>query len=96
MSEVSVKETGSDAVALVEEDTHSSLSLLSITDGKNDRDIPAVKFIEDIGAFAESFSPPASPELMIGAFSDMFSKYKAYETSLGQKREWCHWTDSPI
>eukprot|EP00978_Attheya_sp_CCMP212_P004440 scaffold9688_cov60-Attheya_sp.AAC.11 len=86
MSEVSVKETGSDAVALVEED-HSSLSLLSITDGKNERDIPAVKFIEDIGAFSESFSPPASPELMIGAFSDMFSKYKAYETSLGQKRE---------
>ncbi len=45
-----------------------------------------VKFIEDIEEFANTFKPPASPELLIGAFSELFSKFKAYETNLSKKR----------
>ena len=76
--------------ALAEEAENTSLSLEDITDGKTDRGIPRAKFIDDIGKFAESFSPPASAELLIGAYSDLFSKFKAYEQSLSQKRKfWC-------
>lgn len=76
--------------ALAEEAENTSLSLEDITDGKTDRGIPRAKFIDDIGKFAESFSPPASAELLIGAFSDLFSKFKTYEQSLSQKRKfWC-------
>jgi hypothetical protein len=63
------------------------MSLLSITEGENERGIPVVKFIDDVGAFAESFSPTASAELLIGAYSELHSKFKTYETSLTQKRE---------
>lgn len=73
--------------ALEEEASSTSLNLSSITDGQNERGIPCVKFIEDIGAFADSFTPVSSAEILIGAFTDLFSKFKAYETSLGQKRE---------
>lgn len=72
--------------ALAEEAENTSLSLEDITDGKTDRGIPQAKFIDDIGKFTESFSPPASAELLIGAYSDLFSKFKAYEQSLSQKR----------
>jgi hypothetical protein len=48
--------------------------------------IPQVRFIEDIDEFAASFKPAASVELLIGAFSDLFSKFKAYETNLANKR----------
>ena len=41
------------------------MSLLSITDGENDRGIPLVKFIEDVDAFANSFTPPSSAELLM-------------------------------
>ena len=75
--------------ALAEEAENTSLSLEDITDGKTDRGIPRAKFIDDIGKFAESFSPPASAELLIGAYSDLFSKFKAYEQSLSQKRKFC-------
>ena len=47
-----------------------------------------MKFVDDIGEFANSFSPPASAELLIGAYSDLFAKFKSYEESLSQKREW--------
>uniref|UniRef100_A0A7R9WBY9 Prefoldin subunit 3 n=1 Tax=Pseudictyota dubia TaxID=2749911 RepID=A0A7R9WBY9_9STRA len=75
-----------DAKALAEEADNTSLSMESVTDGKNARGIPIVKFVEDISAFADSFTPAASAELLIGAFSDLFSKFKAYEQNLSQKR----------
>lgn len=78
---------GRDLKALAKEAENTSLSLESVTDGKSERGIPQVKFIDDIGKFAESFNPPASAELLIGAYSDLFSKFKAYEQSLSQKRE---------
>ena len=71
--------------ALVNEASSTSLSMESITDGKSERGIPAVKFLEDISAFADSFTPTASAELLIGAFSDLFSKFKVYEQNLSQK-----------
>ena len=85
----SAASTSRDLTALTKEAASTSLSLESITDGSNDRDIPNVKFLEDIGDFAASFTPPASAELMIGAFSDLFGKFKTFETSLVQKRELC-------
>ena len=33
-----------------------------------------------------SFDPPASCELLIGAYSDLFSKFKSYEMQLEQKK----------
>jgi hypothetical protein len=72
---------------LEEEAEATSLSLESITDGQNERGIPAVRFLDDIGSFADQFTPPASPELLIGAYSDIFSKFKVYETTLNQKSE---------
>ena len=62
-----------------------NMSLLSITEGENDRGIPHVKFIDDVDAFAASFSPPSSAELLIGAYSELHSKFKTFETSLTQK-----------
>ena len=61
------------------------MSLLSITDGENDRGIPIVKFIVDVDEFANSFTPPSSAELLIGAYSELHSKFKTFETSLTQK-----------
>eukprot|EP00956_Cyclotella_meneghiniana_P024953 scaffold51060_cov65-Cyclotella_meneghiniana.AAC.7 len=69
-----------------EEAPIANISLESITEGKNVRGIPHAKFLEDIDDFANSFNPPASPELLIGAYSDLFSKFKAYESQLSQKR----------
>lgn len=74
-----------------EEDTKAAatpvadMSLLSITDGENARGIPFIKFIEDVDGFANTFTPPASAELMIGAYSELHSKFKTFETSLTQK-----------
>jgi hypothetical protein len=40
----------------------------------------------DIDAFAKSFDgEPASPELLIGAYSDILVKYKQMEVSLDRK-----------
>mmetsp|Transcript_17478 Transcript_17478/g.36679 ORF Transcript_17478/g.36679 Transcript_17478/m.36679 type:complete len:209 (+) Transcript_17478:115-741(+) len=63
----------------------ANISLESITEGENSRGIPTTKFLDDIETFANSFSPPASPELLIGAYSDLYSKFKAYEQQLSQK-----------
>jgi hypothetical protein len=63
----------------------ADMSLLSITEGENARGIPFVKFIDDVDSFANSFTPPASAELMIGAYSELHSKFKTFETSLTQK-----------
>ena len=70
-----------------DEEQIPDMSLLDITDGENERKIPAAKFIEDIAAFTASFSPPASAELLIGAYSELHSKYKRYELTLTRKRK---------
>ncbi len=72
---------------LKSEAEQTSLSFQSITDGMASRDIPKVKFVEDIEGFSNSFDPPASVELMIGAFSDLFGKMKAIEGTLAQRCE---------
>jgi hypothetical protein len=79
-----------DKAKLEEEGDGTSISLESITDGQNERGIPVVRFLDDIGAFSDQFTPPASPELLIGAYTDVFSKFKAYETTLNQKSEYKH------
>lgn len=71
--------------ALTKEGNETSLSLADITDGATERKIPKAKFIEDIDAFSAQFDPPASAELMIGAFSDLFGKMKGLEGSLSQR-----------
>jgi len=71
----------------VDADVDNSISLLLITDGENDRKIPVVKFIDDVDLFADSFSPPASAEILIGAYSEFHSKFKTFETSLTQKKQ---------
>jgi hypothetical protein len=77
-----------DLQALTKEAENTSLKLESITDGTNEHGVPKVLFVEDITTFAKSFDPHASAELMIGAFSDLFGKFKTYEGSLMQKSEW--------
>ena len=71
--------------ALTKEAEQTSLSIESITDGVSERGIPNVKFVEEIDSFSKSFNPPASAELMIGAFSDIFGKMKGVEGTLGQR-----------
>lgn len=70
------------------EEPVADLALTDIIDGTNEREIPAAKFIEDLDAFAETFDPPASAELLIGAYSELHTKYKNYEMRLSQKREY--------
>lgn len=84
MSTEDASNTASDAK---ETTTVDDMSLLSITDGENDRGIPVVKFIEDVDAFSNSFTPPSSAELLIGAYSELHSKFKTFETSLTQKKQ---------
>jgi prefoldin subunit 5 len=81
-----VQETQDRFKSLENEASKTSLKLESITDGFNARGIPTVRFVDDIGEFATSFSPLASAELLIGAYSDLFAKFKSYEESLSQKR----------
>jgi hypothetical protein len=83
-----VQETQDRFKSLENEASKTSLKLESITDGFNARGIPTVRFVDDIGEFATSFSPLASAELLIGAYSDLFAKFKSYEESLSQKSEW--------
>lgn len=61
------------------------LRLSDICEGENERKIPRVKFIEDVGAFADSFDPPLSAELLLGAYTELHGKYKAFEASFTQK-----------
>eukprot|EP00934_Nitzschia_sp_Nitz4_P004709 Nitzschia sp. Nitz4//scaffold12_size214221//9420//10134//NITZ4_001474-RA/size214221-augustus-gene-0.0-mRNA-1//1//CDS//3329534942//4699//frame0 len=81
MSEAVVEKSSSQDVI-----PQADMSLLSITDGENGRGIPFVKFIDDVDAFSNAFDPPASAELMIGAYSELHSKFKTFETSLTQKK----------
>ena len=64
----------------------ANISVEHIIDGKNERDIPATRFIEDIEMFSSSFNPPASVQLLIGAFSDLFGKFKQIEAQLSEKK----------
>eukprot|EP00527_Entomoneis_sp_CCMP2396_P008334 CAMPEP_0198145742 /NCGR_PEP_ID=MMETSP1443-20131203/25018_1 /TAXON_ID=186043 /ORGANISM="Entomoneis sp., Strain CCMP2396" /LENGTH=200 /DNA_ID=CAMNT_0043809453 /DNA_START=87 /DNA_END=686 /DNA_ORIENTATION=- len=63
-----------------------NMSLLDITEGDNERGIPKAKFIDDVEAFSSTFEPPASPELLIGACSDLMNKYRNYEAQLQQRQ----------
>lgn len=76
-----------DLQALTKEAENTSLKLESITDGTNEHGVPKVRFVEDITSFSKTFDPPASAELMIGAYSDLFGKFKTYEGSLVQKKK---------
>ena len=74
--------------ALKKESEETSLDITSITEGMASTSasaIPKVKFIEDIEGFSNSFDPPASVELMIGAFSDLFGKMKGLEVTMNQR-----------
>jgi hypothetical protein len=64
-----------------------NLKLEDISDGMNERNIPSAKFIDDVQSFAFSFTPMASAELLIGAYTDLHSKYKLKEAALAQKRK---------
>mmetsp|Transcript_16616 Transcript_16616/g.45999 ORF Transcript_16616/g.45999 Transcript_16616/m.45999 type:complete len:212 (-) Transcript_16616:100-735(-) len=81
MTSTTAEETKDTAVPV------EDMSLLSITNGENDRGIPFVKFIDDVEAFAKTFTPTASAELLIGAYSELHSKFKTFETTLTQKRQ---------
>jgi hypothetical protein len=69
-----------------EEEVPPDMSLKDITDGDNGRGIPAVLFIDDITAYSESFTPHAGAELLIGAYTQLHTKYKSSEASLQNKR----------
>lgn len=76
-----------DASSGADNENPPDLKLEDISDGFNDRGIPRAKFIEDVAVYAASFQPEASPELLIGAFTDLHSKYKQREFASTQKRE---------
>ena len=49
--------------------------------------IPKVKFIDDISEYVQSFTPKiVTAELLIGAYTQLHTKYKLSETSLLRKR----------
>ena len=61
------------------------------TEGENETyqstSIPKVKFIDDIAQYIESFTPKlVTAELLIGAYTQLHTKYKLSETSLLRKR----------
>jgi prefoldin subunit 5 len=62
-----------------------NMSIQSIIEGDNERGIPHAKFIDDVDMFSATFDPPASAELLIGAYSDLIAKYRNFETQLSQK-----------
>jgi hypothetical protein len=73
-----------------EEDDLVHLALVDITDvidPPHPRGIPAVKFLEDIHEYVESFAPKrVTAELLIGAYTQLHTKYKLSESSLLRKR----------
>jgi hypothetical protein len=68
-----------------EDDDVPNMSIQCIIEGDNERSIPHAKFIDDVDVFAATFDPPASAELLIGAYSDLIAKYRNFETQLSQK-----------
>jgi hypothetical protein len=73
-----------------EEDDLVHLTLPDITDVQeppHPRGIPAVKFLEDIADYVASFAPKrVTAELLIGAYTQLHTKYKLSESSLLRKR----------
>jgi len=65
----------------------SNISFESVTDGMTERGIPIIKYVEDITEFSNQFTPPASAELLIGAYTDLFSKFKTLEARMTQRGE---------
>ena len=66
-------------------------TLATIIEGETERGIPLVKFLpNDVGAFLNEHD--WTLELLMGAYSELFGKFKSYETSLQQKRKFaCRW-----
>ena len=79
--------TSRDLKALDEEAYTTSLSLESVTEPCEESIQFKAKFIDDISNFAASFTPTASAELLIGAYSDLFGKLKSIEAKLSQNSE---------
>lgn len=59
----------------------------ALTDGKNARGIPNVKFIDNVEEFLSTLIPGGCPvETALGAFNELYSKYKFMEGSLGRTK----------
>ena len=87
MSKATTSPKASGVVVEGGEEEVPNLNLSHITDGETERGIPLAKFIDDVDEFANSFRPPASAELLIGAYSDMMNRYRVYESKLARKRK---------
>lgn len=84
---------------ITEEDDIVHLTLPDITESAVDhpRGIPTVKFLEDITTYVESFSPKrVTAELLIGAYTQLHTKYKLSESSLLRKRKFRPFRFLPI
>jgi hypothetical protein len=57
-----------------------------VTQPPHPRGIPTVKFLDNVTQYVQSFTPPATAELLIGAYTQLHTKYKLSETSLLRKR----------
>jgi hypothetical protein len=57
-----------------------------VTQPPHPRGIPTVKFLDNVTRYVQSFTPPATAELLIGAYTQLHTKYKLSETSLLRKR----------
>jgi hypothetical protein len=68
-----------------EQEDVPNMSIQCIVEGDNERGIPHAKFIDDVDIFSATFDPPASAELLIGAYSDLIAQYRNFETQLSQK-----------
>lgn len=53
-----------------------------ITDGKNPRGIPSAKFIDDVDVFLRG----TSVEAALGAYNELYSKYKYMESSFEKSK----------
>lgn len=71
-------------MASSDEEEEPDMSLEDITDGRNERGIPAALFIEDIGKFSAD-KGGASAELLIGAYTELLGKYQESERQLQSK-----------
>lgn len=59
----------------------------ALTDGKNPRGIPTVKFMDKVEDFLADLTPGGCPvETALGAFNELYSKYKFMEGSLGRTK----------
>lgn len=61
-------------------------TLFLLSSAPNKFNIPVKRLPNPNPNHHHSFKPVASSEVLIGAFSELFSKFKAYETNLSNKR----------